>query len=248
MTLPDKEHWLWPDWQPHPKVCVAVTTRYGAVSPSPWHGFNLGLNTGDREDRVLRARHHVEKILQPDHPIPWLTQVHGTRVIHAAEGNREADGVWTDQTSWPCAVLTADCLPVLLARQDGSAVAAVHAGWRGLHDGIIAQAANHLAPEGQAISAWLGPAISAQHYQVGVEMYRAFTALDPAYKDAFMKDATPNHWRFSLVHAAIYQLNALGIDDVDGGTECTASDLQHFYSYRKEKDTGRFATIIWLDR
>ena len=247
MTLPERSQWLWPEWRPHPSVRVAVTTRAGSHSPKPWDGFNLGLNCGDQPARVEQGRHHVEKLLQADHPAAWLWQVHGKRVIRADERDNEADGVWTDQLRWPCVVLTADCLPVLLARQDGSAVAAVHAGWRGLQAGIVAEGVHKIAPHGEPVSAWLGPAICGQCYQVGDEVYRAFTTGNPAFKAAFKQDATPHHWRFSVAHAAMIELASLGVDDVQGGELCTACDLERFYSYRKEGETGRFASLIWLD-
>lgn len=247
MTLPERSDWLWPDWQPHPAVRVAVTTRVGSHSPKPWEGFNLGLNCGDQPARVEQARRHVEKLLQADHPAAWLWQVHGNKVIRADDQNNEADGVWTDQQRWPCVVLTADCLPVLLARRDGSAVAAVHAGWRGLQAGIIAEGVKQIAPNGEPVSAWLGPAICGKCYQVGDEVYRAFVDTNPAFKAAFSKDATPHHWRFSVAHAAMIELASLGVDDVQGGELCTACDLDRFYSYRKEGETGRFASLIWLD-
>lgn len=245
-TLPDASQWLTPKWQPHPAVRVAVTTRVGEHSPKPWAGFNLGLNCGDDAGRVALARQHVEKHLHADHPPAWLTQVHGTRIIRAGESNNEADGVWTDQSRWPCVVLTADCLPVLLARNDGSAVAAVHAGWRGLQAGIVGQAVQRIAPNGEPVSAWLGPAICGNCYQVGDEVYRAFVQTNPSFSPAFRKDATPNHWRFSVAHAATTELDALGVA-VTGGELCTACDLSRFYSYRKEGQTGRFASLIWLD-
>lgn len=165
---------------------------------APWNGFNLGMNCGDQPARVEQARHHVEKLLQADHPVAWLKQVHGKRVIRAEDADNEADGVWTDQQRWPCVVLTADCLPVLLARTDGSAVAAVHAGWRGLQAGIIAQGVSRIAPKGEPVSAWLGPAICGKCYQVGDEVYRAFVDTQADFKDAFHADATPTIGDFPL--------------------------------------------------
>lgn len=247
MTLPDTSQWLWPDWQPHPRVRAVVTTRLGRHSPAPWAGFNLGMNCGDDPARVEVARRHVHKRLAVDHPPTWLEQVHGERIIRAGDGDVRADGVWTPEAGWPCAVLTADCLPVLLARVDGSAVAAVHAGWRGLHAGILTRAVETLAPLGQPLAAWLGPAISAAAYQVGDELHRAFLSLGPEYKQAFQRDGQPGHWRFSLIHAASLALNAAGVHDIAGGDHCTASDPVHFYSYRAEGQTGRFASLIWLE-
>ena len=142
-------------------------------------------------------------------------------------------------------VLTADCLPVLLARTDGTAVAAVHAGWRGLQAGIVGEGLASIAPNGEPVSAWLGPAICGKCYQVGDEVYRAFVDSNAAFEPAFQKDATPHHWRFSVAHAAMIELAALGVTDVQGGDR-TACDLNRFYSYRKEGETGRFASLIWL--
>lgn len=246
MTLPDISQWLRPEWRPHPRVHALVTTRLGRHSPPPWHGFNLGMNCGDEADRVEQARRHVHKLLDTDHPPAWLQQVHGDRVIRAGEPDTRADGVWTNEAGWPCVVLTADCLPVLLARADGSAVAAVHAGWRGLHAGILGRAVATLAPDGEPLSAWLGPAISEQAYQVGEDVHRAFIDLGDEYWGAFRRDSQPGHWRFSLAHAATLSLYAAGVEDVSGGELCTASDPDHFYSYRAEGQTGRFATLIWL--
>ncbi len=247
MSLPDPELWLWPEWRPHPRVRAVVTTRLGGNSPAPWKGFNLGSNTGDHVERVEQARRHVHQRLGSDHPPVWLEQVHGDRLIRAGEPDTRADGVWTTNSGWPCAVLTADCLPVLLARQDGSAVAAVHAGWRGLHGGILQRAVATLHKEGVGLSAWLGPAISAPAYQVGEEVRRAFLSLGDVYEEAFQRDSQPGHWRFSLPYAATLALNAAGVDDVSGGDYCTARDLQHFYSFRAEGQTGRFASLIWLE-
>ncbi len=247
MPLPDSSQWIWPQWRPHPRVRCVVTTRLGRHSPAPWAGFNLGQNCGDDPARVELARRHVHKRLAVDHPPAWLEQVHGDRIIQAGDPDSRADGVWTPQAGWPCVVLTADCLPVLLARVDGTAVAAVHAGWRGLHAGILARAVETLAPQGQTLSAWLGPAISANAYQVGEDVHRAFVSLGPEYKKAFRRDGKPGHWRFSLAYAATLTLNAAGVADVSGGDHCTASDPVHFYSYRAEGQTGRFASLVWLD-
>ncbi|HAD62505.1 MAG TPA: copper oxidase, partial [Alcanivorax sp.] len=115
MTLPDISQWLRPDWQPHPRVRALVTTRLGRHAPPPWHGFNLGMNCGDDAARVEQARRHVHKMLAVDHPPAWLEQVHGDRLIQAGDADTRADGVWTGEPGWPCVVLTADCLPVLLA-------------------------------------------------------------------------------------------------------------------------------------
>ncbi len=236
---------MYPSWQPHPKVRVAVSTRLGEVSPAPWQGFNLGLNTGDDPQRVHRARKMLWQTIGTAQAPHWLTQVHGIHLVEAGSSEVEADGVWTSAPQWPCVVLTADCLPVLFARKDGSCVAAVHAGWRGLAQGILEQAVKLLAPQQEPLAAWVGPAISQPAYQVGVEVYEAF-ARHPQAQTHFKPDGK-GHWRCDLAGLAKAQLNALGVS-VTLSHLCTATDeTQRFYSHRKEGQTGRFASLIWLE-
>ena len=247
MTGPDARDWLRPDWHPHPRVRVAVTTRAGNTSPPPWQGFNLGLNTGDEPERVRAAREKVHAELTTVHAPAWLRQVHGARVVQADGGEPEADGVWTDEPGRPCGVLTADCLPVLLARTDGTAVGAFHAGWRGLHAGILSAAVETLAPEGEGLAAWLGPRICRRCYQVGEEVYQAFTASDPEAGKAFDTDPEPGHWRADLHHLADLFLWRLGVAQIERDGHCTVCHNHFFYSHRQEGRTGRFASLIWLE-
>lgn len=246
MTGPDPGQWFWPDWHPHERVRAVVTTRHGAYSPPPWQGFNLGLNCGDEADRVRRARSHVHRQLATDHPPAWLQQVHGTAIVTAGADNMEADGVHTADTDWPCAVLTADCLPVLLARRDGTGVGAFHAGWRGLHGGILQRAVGTLSPAGEPLAAWLGPAICRQCYQVGDEIRRAFLDWHGDAAAGFYRDAEPGHWRMDLAGLASLALRAAGVDDIQGGDRCTVCENHLFYSFRHEGRTGRFASLVWL--
>lgn len=248
MSLPSPEQWLVPAWQPHPRVRALVTTRAGNHSPAPWNGFNPGANCGDDPGRVEVARAHVHACLGTHEAPRWLTQVHGTDVVAArtVAAGTEADGVWTDDACLPCVVLTADCLPVLLARTDGSAVAAVHAGWRGLLDGIVEQGVRIIAPEGEEVSAWLGPAICQRCYQVDDNLRSRFLEVDPMSSDAFVPDG-PGHWRFGLAVAARQRLARGGVVDVNDSGLCTACDTARFFSYRKEGQTGRFASLVWLD-
>jgi YfiH family protein len=242
MTLPSL--WLTPDWQPHPKVRACVTTRLGEVSPAPWAGFNLGLNCGDDAGRVALAREQVRQSLGLAR-IGWLTQVHGTEVVDVALAPCEADASISHAPLAACAILTADCLPVLFARLDGSAVAAAHAGWRGLADGILLQTLGKLAPAGEAVSAWLGPAICQACYQVDDRVRDSFLAQSPASAAAFVDDG-PDHYRLSLAQAARLQLEAAGVEVTDSNL-CTSRQNERFYSFRKENGkTGRFASLVWL--
>lgn len=246
MSRPRARDWLWPQWRPHQRVRLAVTTRAGDFSPPPWQGFNLGMNCGDDPGRVEHARQQVQALLGCDHPPAWLEQVHGTRIITTDSDDRRADGVWTPEHSWPCVVLTADCLPVMLARADGSAVGAFHAGWRGLQAGIIQRAVETLAPDRAPLAAWLGPAICQDCYQVGQEVRRAFLEWGDDAGEAFRGD-DEGRWRMSLVKLARMALVSAGVDDIAGGDHCTACENNRFYSFRREKETGRFASLIWLE-
>lgn len=237
--------WLYPEWRPHPRVRVLVSTRHGNVSSPPWGGFNLGLNTGDAPQRVLAARQQLWQQIGTEHAPHWLTQVHGVQMIEAGGAASEADGVWSQAASRPCAVLTADCLPVLFTRLDGSNVAAVHAGWRGLAQGILPRAVKLLAPQQEPLAAWVGPAISQAAYQVGREVYEAL-ADDPITTACFIEDG-PEHWRCDLAGLAKAQLELMGVQ-VTLSHLCTVTDVkQRFYSYRQEVQTGRFASLIWLE-
>src|SRR5690554_74935 len=243
--LPGREHWLTPVWQPHPRVCALVTTRHGHYSPPPWQGFNLGTNCGDDPQRVTTARAHVQQQIASPQPPYWLNQVHGTRSVVYGDADRCADGVWTDQAEQPCVVLTADCLPVLLARTDGTAVGAFHAGWRGLLTGMLEVGIRQLAGNGEPLSTWLGPAICQHCYQVGDEVRTAFVRHDEAAAAGFSEDSV-GHWRMDLFALARQRLQAAGVADINTDGLCTSCQLEHFYSYRREGQTGRFATMIWL--
>lgn len=235
----------WPEWQVHPQVRVLVSRRHGTLSPPPWQGFNPGLNTGDDVARVTMARARLAQQTGCTLPPFWLHQVHGVRVAAYGDADNCADGAFSCTVGQPCVVLTADCLPILLARNDGSAVAALHGGWRGLLAGIIEQGVQALAPAGEALSAWLGPAIGACCYQVGDAVRDDFVAAHRDAARAFTADG-PGHWRCSLTTLARQRLHACGVQSVAGGDHCTHCLQDDFYSFRRDGDTGRFASLIWL--
>lgn len=245
MVLPDREQWLEPDWHPHLRVRALVTRRRGDFSPPPWRGFNLGSNCDDDPARVAVARAHVHRQIGTVSAPHWLTQIHGVRIIRFGDNDRRADGVWSTAGDEPCVVLTADCLPVLMARTDGSAVGAFHAGWRGLLDGILEAGVRQLAPAGEPLSAWIGPAICQRCYQVGDEVRAAFMRHDDAAAVGFAADGD-GHWRMNLVALARQRLATAGVTDVQGGDLCTSCLIDDYYSFRREGQTGRFATLIWL--
>ncbi len=184
----------------------------------------------------------------PQDPV-WLTQVHGTAVVEAdrASGRPEADASWTRSAGVVCAVRVADCMPVLLAQDDGSVVAAAHAGWRGLCAGVIESTLAGMRVAPARTIAWLGPAIGPKAYEVGDEVREAFLARDAASASAFTP-TRPGHWLLDLYAVARQRLAASGVERVSGGGYCTWTDAQRFHSFRRDRTTERMAAFIWRER
>ncbi|MGR8935062.1 MAG: peptidoglycan editing factor PgeF [Gammaproteobacteria bacterium] len=239
------EFWLPAEWQAPPGIRALTTLRGGGASAAPFDSLNLAAHVGDDPLKVLENRRRIrEELLLPGEPV-WLEQVHGTRVVQAdaLQGLEQADAAFTTVKGVVCAVLIADCLPLLLCTQAGSAVAAVHAGWRGLLHGVIENAVAALPPE--PLYAWLGPAIGAQRFEVGDEVHAAFIAKTPLYGAAF-KAVARGKWLADIYCLARLALRTLGVDAVYGGGYCTVSDSARFFSYRRDGRTGRMATLIWI--
>lgn len=238
--------WIIPDWPAPARVSALVTTRAGGVSMAPYVGLNLGDHVGDDPARVARNRAILRASL-PAEPV-WLRQVHGIAVLDADSGvaASEADASVARQTGSVCAVLTADCLPVLFCDRDGSVVAAAHAGWRGLLGGMLEAtvAAMQLPPD--RIMAWLGPAIGAQAFEVGAEVRDAFVNAQAQAGAAFAA-RMGNKWLADIYALARLRLQRIGVDQVYGGGACTYSEAERFYSYRREGATGRMASLVWLE-
>lgn len=244
MSLIDS--FLIPDWPAPPRVKALQTTRRGGVSSAPYDSLNLGSHVGDAPLAVARNRMLLSAIL-PSEPV-WLEQVHGTQVANAdmASCRPQADACIARHRAAVCAVMTADCLPVLLCDQRGSVVGAVHAGWKGLAAGVIEATVLAMQVAPQELMAWLGPAISQQAFEVGAEVRDAFVAEQPQAIKAF----TPGHqgkWLADLYTLARMRLNALGVSQISGGDFCTFGERARFFSYRRDGVTGRMATFIWLD-
>jgi YfiH family protein len=240
-----------PKWPAARRVRAFVSTRLlpsgEEASKPPYHAFNLADHVGDDPEQVRRNRELLRQHIQlPAEPC-WLRQVHGNTVIEASPGAPpvDADAAWSTRSGAVCAVLTADCLPLLLCDRAGTAVAAVHAGWRGLHNGVIARAVQSLPVAPGRLLAWLGPAIGPRVYEVDRSVYEQFIALDPGYGVAFTP-SDPGHWRCDLYRIARAQLEACGVEDIYGGDRCTWTESNTFYSYRREGKTGRMASLIWL--
>jgi YfiH family protein len=236
-----------PDWPAPPGVHSLMTTREGGVSGPPWTSLNLGDHVGDDPVHVAANRARLRRQL-PAEP-GWLRQIHSKRVVELGrDGNREADAAFTRQAGTVCAVLTADCLPVLFCDRAGSVVAAAHAGWRGLADGILeASVAAMQVPPGE-ILAWMGAAIGPQAFEVGDEVREAFVSRHPEAAAAFLPhpSSVPGKWLADIYRLARIRLARVGVDAVYGGGRCTFSEAESFYSYRRDGVTGRMASLIWL--
>lgn len=236
-----------PDWPLPAGVKACSTTRHGGVSLPPYDSLNLGTHVGDEERAVADNRRRlVAGASLPQMPV-WLEQVHGTRVVRLdgqTPTDLQADAVYSNVPGQVCAVMTADCLPVLFYSQAGDEVAAAHAGWRGLCNGVLEQTLAAFAAQPGSISAWLGPAIGPQQFEVGPEVRAAFIAVDAVAAAAF----TPQGDKFlaDIYLLARQRLQRAGIHSIYGGDRCTVSEISHFFSYRRDGITGRLASLIWL--
>ena len=235
-----------PDWPAPATVRALATGRGGGVSLGAYSSLNLGDHVGDQaahvaENRALLCR----RAGIPAEP-RWLRQVHGNAVAGPGAAPVEADAMLASEPHVVCAVLTADCLPVLLCDEAGRFVAAAHAGWRGIKAGILEATVARLRAAGAGeLMAWLGPSISAPAYEVGAEVHEEFLAADP-HTEGFTANSR-GRWQMDLPGIARRLLRELGVAAVYGGTACTYHDPARFFSYRRDGTTGRQATLIWLD-
>lgn len=234
-----------PDWRLPDGVQAAVTLREGGCSQAPYASNNLALHVGDDPVAVAANRRVLWQQLPGVCAVQWLNQVHGTEVIRAAGGSviPVADAQFTREAGLACAVLTADCLPVLFCAADGSQVAAAHAGWRGLAAGVLLNTLRTFqCPE--RVLVYLGPAISAVNFEVGPEVRRAF----PWASDDCFRPGTGDRLYADLYQLAREQLQGVGVVDIQGGDDCTYAQSGQFFSYRREPRTGRQASLIWRTR
>ena len=246
MTIFSDTDWILPDWPAPERVACLATTRRGGVSRGVFASLNLGDHVGDDPSAVLANRQSLSGRIGA-RPV-WLRQVHGLRVIDAAEGGDfppEADAAFTRQAGLACVVMTADCLPVLLCDEAGTVVAAVHAGWRGLLAGVLEAAIAAMGVPGQELMAWLGPAIGPQAFEVGGEVRAAFLAIDSRAAAAF-QELSNDKWLADIYQLARQRLAGKGLARVFGGSFCTVSEPERFFSYRRDARTGRMASLIWL--
>lgn len=247
----------WLTWHPGAtwagRVHAVSTLRHGAgVSQAPFDTFNLGSRSGDDPQAVARNRAELVDRLRLPSPPRWLRQVHGAGVVRFdaavdASDEPEADAAVTAAPGVVLAILTADCLPVLLCSDAGDEVGAAHAGWRGLAGGVLEVTVAAMRTEPARLRAWLGPAAGPDAYEVGAEVRCAFVDADPAAAMAFVP-TRPDHWRCDLYALARQRLARVGVSRVEGGGLCTISDQRRFFSFRRDGQTGRMASVIWVSR
>lgn len=239
--------WIAPSWAAPRRVRALITNRAGGVSRPPYDSLNLGEQVGDDADCVAQNRARVRAHL-PAEPL-WLRQVHGTRVVEAgpgAERDPQADGAFTRAPGAVLAVMTADCLPVLLADSEGAAVGIAHAGWRGMAGGVIENTVRALGVPSARVLAYLGPAIGPKAYEVGEEVRAEFIARDPLAAGAFAARGEGKYLA-DLYRLARLRLGALGVLGIEGGERCTFGEPADFFSFRRDRDTGRMASFIWIE-
>ena len=260
-----------PEWPAPARVRCAFTLRSGGVSVAPHDSLNVGAHVGDAVEAVGENRRRVRDYLRlPAEPV-WLQQVHGIDVVDldvlegdarsqsgglaaagveavvSVEGAPRADAAVTRICGRVCVIQVADCMPVLFAARDGSAVGAAHAGWRGLAGGVLEQTVRALGVAPAGLIAWLGPTISQQHFEVGDDVRTAFVSGDPGAAAAFLTN-TRGRWQCDLYALARRRLAALGVGQVFGGGWCTYADGARFFSFRRDGQCGRMAALIWLEQ
>jgi YfiH family protein len=246
-----------PDWPVPGTVRALSTFRGGGVSEGRYASLNLGSHVEDAVEAVVENRRRLRAAAGLPAVPRWLVQVHGVRVCDldaeatnaGAEGAgtaAPADAVVTRKPGQVCAILTADCLPVLLATQSGDRVGAAHAGWRGLAAGVIEATVGALACPGETLLAWLGPAIGPEHFEVGGEVREELLRADPSAEGAFEPNSR-GRYMADLYALARRRLRRLGVERVHGGGECTYAAADKYFSHRRDGITGRQATLVWLE-
>ncbi|MEG0008728.1 MAG: peptidoglycan editing factor PgeF [Aeromonas sp.] len=242
-------NWIEPDWPAPAKVRALSTTRDGGISEGVFQGLNLGAHVGDEPARVEENRALLQQTAYIPGRLNWLNQVHGV-AVHPVSNEYgaapDADAACALQAGLACIVMTADCLPVLFCDKAGTRVSAAHAGWRGLQAGVLEASIAAMGCEPNDILAWLGPAIGPTAFEVGGEVRDAFMAEQVEAAAAFVPSANEGKWLADIYQLARLRLARAGVTAVHGGEHCTFSDPERFYSYRRDGQTGRMASIIWL--
>ncbi len=247
------KHWLVPDWPAPVNIHAATTLRTGGVSKEPYLSLNPATHVNDLTERVLQNQKIISDMLSlPADPI-WLDQIHSNRIVKAGKTAtpQQADASYSSESGVVCVVMTADCLPLLICSKDGKKIAAIHAGWRGLLSGVISNSISELAgvppiAKPTDLLVWLGPAIGPNCFEIGIEVREAFIEKSKDYEKAF-KVKNNGKYLADIYQLAKIELNTLGIINIYGGTYCTMTEKDRFFSYRRDNQTGRMATLIWKD-
>jgi polyphenol oxidase len=247
--------WITPEWPAPVTVRALSSYRHGGVSAAPYGSLNLGDHVGDKPSNVAENRRRLAAAAGLPAEPQWLAQVHGTNVadLDASQlagapggGLGAADACFSRQPRRVCAILTADCLPILLAADSGDLVAAAHAGWRGLAGGVIETLVTAVPAPPAKLMAWLGPAIGPQHFEVGAEVREMLLQNDAGAAAAFTPNAR-GRFMTDLGKLARRRLEALGVERIYGGGQCTFAGGDRYFSHRRDGTTGRQATLIWLE-
>lgn len=235
------------DWPAPAWVHALTTTRLDGHSDDPYTSNNLALHVNDQDNAVLKNRHALRQHCSLTQEPAWLNQTHSTRCVRVEnDPNRDADAAITSEMHQPLAILTADCLPILLCNQEGTEVAAIHAGWRGLAHGIIENTLRSMQSHTTSLHAWIGPGICAQCYPVGDEMRDTFLQRDHTLADGF--EFRHEQWHADLPYLAQRILQSSNLLSVSHANACTFEKKELFYSYRRTAQTGRMATLIWFSQ
>ncbi|NQX88977.1 MAG: peptidoglycan editing factor PgeF [Halioglobus sp.] len=251
--MAERPTFIVPVWRAPSNVLALTTTRLGGNSVAPYDSFNMGDHVGDCVESVRENRGQLAAALPHGAAVSWLSQEHGTTVVEARVGAAQAaDAQWSRSPGLACAVLTADCLPVLLCAAAGDVVAAAHAGWRGLQAGVLETTVSAMGVDPGDVLAWLGPAIGPSAFEVGPDVRDAFLAaagpgLSAATADCFSPcPAAPQKWCADLYGLARTRLQGQGVHRISGGQWCTLGEPQRLYSHRRDGVTGRMASLILL--
>lgn len=240
--------WIRPEWPAPASIRALSTTRLGGVSAAAYSSLNLGQHVGDLPASVAANRAKLQVSLGRAQP-RWLAQVHGTRVamLDGMPVTQPADAAVATVPGEACVVMTADCLPVIFCDREGTTVAAAHAGWRGLSAGVLEATVRAMAIAPAELMAWFGPAISPQSYEVGDEVRDAFVQYSAGAAEAFHAGKVPVKWWCDLYLLARQRLEALGVKSIHGGGFCTHTERERFFSFRRDGQCGRMATLVWIE-
>lgn len=250
------DHYLTPDWPAPANVRAFTTLRRDGHSEGAYAGFNLADHVGDTDEAVAANRTRLMQELELPNEPQWLEQIHSDKAVQAhSDGKvRTADASFTAEKNIVCAVLTADCLPVLLCNRAGTEVAAIHAGWRGLTGGVIRETVHAMSSAPEDLLAWFGPAIGPEAFECGVDVLEAAfeSSMSESHAEAIAKCFVPHRQKPLHFLADIYalgraELAELGVTEIYGGDRCTVTEASAFFSYRRDGNTGRMASLIWFE-